>query len=755
MFFCAWTVLSWPWLSGSVTIPYDAKAHFHAQIQFLANAIHTGQSPFWSPNVFAGSPHIADPQSLIFSPAILLALFNQAPSFQAVDAFILLHLCAGGLATMLFFREKGWHPGGALVAGIVFAFGASAAWRIQHVGQIISLSYFPIVLWLTVRALNRGTIKAGILAGIAAGLMMVEPNQVALMGAYLLVAYVADRWIQGGRSGFAASIRPLAAASVAGLAVIALPLIWTMLFASITTRPAIDFAEAARGSLHPASLLTAWVSDLFGASDPKVDFWGPYSSSWDANDLFLSQNMGQLYMGSLAALVLLIPGLSRGWLWERKARALSIMALVCILFALGRYTPVFYVAFKLLPGIDAFRRPADATFLIGVLCAVLAGYVVHRCLIEPEFRLVRREWIALAGLITVLGGLSLFTAGSAGHKADAIKPLLTSLGWLCAALGVLWLARKVQPHQAVLAMGLVVSSVTADLAMNNGPNDSTALPPEAYDILRVDTRNETVAMLKKVSVRIPGSPRRDRVELLGLGFDWPNCGMIHGFEHTLGYNPLRLAEFSDAVGTRDTIAGPDQRKFTALFPSYRSHLANMIGLRYIASSVPVAQIDKKLRAGDLKLLALTKEGYIYENTNALPRAMFVGGWQVADFDTLRSTGNWPEFDPRKTVLLESEPNDMTPQIADEMPVTIRMPIYRNTEIEIEVETANAGFVVLNDVWHPWWAAQVNGVETEILKANVIFRAVQVPSGKSTIKFSFRPVEGAIAELREKVSPAEE
>jgi hypothetical protein len=126
LFVLAWAILAWPWLSGSVTVPYDAKAHFHAQIQFMANAIHTGQSPFWSPNVFAGSPHIADPQSLIFSPAILLALFSSSPSFRAVDTFILLHLLAGGIAVMLFFREKGWHAGGAVAAAIIFAFGSSA-----------------------------------------------------------------------------------------------------------------------------------------------------------------------------------------------------------------------------------------------------------------------------------------------------------------------------------------------------------------------------------------------------------------------------------------------------------------------------------------------------------------------------------------------------------------------------------------------------------------------------------------------------
>jgi hypothetical protein len=755
LFVLAWTILAWPWLSGSVTIPYDAKAHFHAQIQFLANAIHTGQSPFWSPNVFAGSPHIADPQSLIFSPAILLAIFSSSPSFRAVDTFILLHLLAGGIAVMLFFREKGWHAAGAIAAAIIFAFGASAAWRIQHVGQIISLSFFPIALWLTARALARRSAVSGVLAGLAAGLMMVEPNQVALMGAYILVGYVVDHWLQGGRAAVMASIRPLSAATLAGATMIALPLIWTVLFAGITTRPAIEFAEAARGSLHPASLLTAWVADLFGAFDPNVEFWGPYSTTWSTNELFLSQNMGQLYMGGLAGLLLLVPGLTRLWLWDRSIRALSIMALVAVLFALGRYTPVFYVIFKLVPGIDAFRRPADATFLIGVLCAILTGYVIHRCLTGETFRLARREWLAIAALVSAAGLVSLAIAGSVDHVADTVAPLLNSLAWLAAALGSLLLMHWVSRRQATVAIGLLATVITADLAANNGPNDSTALPPEAYDVLRIDTKNETVALLKKLTARVPGSPRRDRVELLGLGFDWPNCGMIHGFEHTLGYNPLRLAEFSDAVGTRDTIAGPDQRKFTALFPSYRSHLANMIGLRYVASSVPVGQIDKKLKIGDLKLVGLTKEGYVYENTQALPRAMFVGGWQVADFDTLRASGNWPDFDPKRTVLIEGEPPELSPATASDSPVTLTMPRYENTEVEIDVETEKAGFVVLYDVWHPWWAAEVNGIETEILKANVIFRAVQVPAGKSKIRFTFRPVEGAIAELREKVSPSEE
>jgi hypothetical protein len=63
--------------------------------------------------------------------------------------------------------------------------------------------------------------------------------------------------------------------------------------------------------------------------------------------------------------------------------------------------------------------------------------------------------------------------------------------------------------------------------------------------------------------------------------------------------------------------------------------------------------------------------------------------------------------------------------------------------------------LLNDVWHPWWNASVNGQDAEILKANVVFRAVQVSAGKNVIRFSFKPLDGALNELIAKMAPQDE
>ncbi len=225
-----WAVVAWPWLSGSVTIPYDAKAHFQAQLQFLANALHRGDSPFWTPNIFGGSPQIADPQSLIFSPAfLLLALFDATPSFRAMDAYVLGLLLMGGLAVAQHGRERGWTLAAQVIAGLVFAFGASSAWRLQHVGQVQSLACLAVAFWLLARALDHRSWRSGLAAGVAAGAMLVKPDQIAYLGVLLLGAYVLWFVAREGRplAALRSSTPALLSGALAGALIVALPLAMT------------------------------------------------------------------------------------------------------------------------------------------------------------------------------------------------------------------------------------------------------------------------------------------------------------------------------------------------------------------------------------------------------------------------------------------------------------------------------------------------------------------------------------------------
>jgi hypothetical protein len=749
----AWLALSAPWLSGEVTIPYDAKAHFQAQIQFLANALHTGQSPFWTHNVFAGSPQIADPQSLIFSPAFLLAWFEAVPSFRQLDGMVFLYLGLASFAVLMFFRDRGWHPAGAAVAAIALAFGASAAWRLQHIMQVQTLAFLAIAAWLLARALAKSSMAYGLLAGLFIGFMVIGPGQVSMLACYLLGGYVIHHWFSRPEKwkSFRASMRPLIACGLVSAAIAGMPILLTYLFLESSNRPEVEFFEAGRGSLHPAFLLTAFVPDLFsfGMTDPKVEYWGPASRDWSAQWLSLSKNMGQIYIGALPIMAVVLLGLRRGVLMSREIRFFTAATAVMLIYALGRYTPAFEFLYNYVPGVAFFRRPADATFLLGGSLAILAGYLIHVSLTREIGPASRWERGAQAAVLTTVLIASVALAAWFGKLGDIVKPLLVATVLLSASTALLVYGRQLGRYSVHIPVVLLSGFMVLDLAENNGPNESTGLPPAKYDVLLPNSPNSTIKFLRAKLQQPRSTARRDRVELVGLGFEWPNASMVHDFDNVFGYNPLRLADVNEGLGAMDTLAEARQRVFTPLFPSYRSMMADLLGLRYIASSVPLNAIDKRIQPGDLGLIARTPDAYIYENPRALPRALFVADWRDADFDELMKTGAWPDFNPKRTLLLEHEP-DLPKPTADDLlrasTSTVRIRTYQNTVVELEVDASTSGFVLLNDVWHPWWYVTVDGKPADIVKANVLFRAVQVTKGKHLLRFEFRPFRGAIAEL---------
>lgn len=759
-----WLVLGWPWLSGAVTVPWDAKAHFQPQIQFLAWSLAHGESPFWAPYVFSGHPQIADPQSLIFSPPfLLLALFNGAPSLRAVDTMVLLTILAGAIGVMLYFRDRDWHWAGALVAALGFGFGAAMAWRIQHTGQVLSLAYLPLtLLWLS-RALDGRSTGYGLAAGLMAAAMVLGRDQVALLGVYVLIGYVAWHWATASRpvEEARATLPALATGGIAGLAVIALPILMTVIVAGDSNRPAIDLEGAGRGSLHPALLLTLFAPDVYGSSGEMSQYWGPPSMRWQDTGLFIAQNVGQLYIGAVPMLLLILGALT-GVLWAKPVRVFTVALGVMVVYALGWYTPAFQVMHAALPGVDLYRRPADAVFLIGYLASVLAGYVAHRLLTATLPPLAPWQW-AVAALVPVAAlGACVALAMHFETLLRAVSPLEEAAALFAGGAAALIAAAWLYPLRPVVAGGILAAFTVLDLTIANGPGGATALPPKVYEVLEPKSSNDTIAFLKAKVSAGRSDTRRDRVELVGVGFHWPNASLTHRLENTLGYNPVRLGDYTRATGAEDASVSTRDRKLTPLFPSYRSTLADMLGLRWIASGSPIEEADKALKPGDLAFVARTTDAFIYENPRAMPRVLFATSSRQADFKTILETGVWPAVDFTRTVLLEpgyvAPPPSTTPGApapapaglsAPEQAGTAKILRYRHNSVEIETESRTGGYVVLNDIWQPWWFAQVDGQPAPLLKANVLFRAVAVPPGLHKVRFVFRPVAGALAEARQR------
>ncbi len=285
----------------------------------------------------------------------------------------------------MFFRDRGWHPAGAIVAALATALGGSSIWRIQHIKQIETFAFLMLTLWLLARALEKRTLLSGALAGLAAAMMVIEPGQVALIGCYVLLGYTLNYWLSQPR--FWASVRQTFPALLSGGIVASIlaagPILLSLLFILDSNRPDIPFKEAARGALHPGSLLTAAIPDLYSVSS-DLPYWGPASIWWPAEWLSLNENMGQVYIGVVPVLLLLGIGVMRKKLLLREIRFFSLAIAGLLILRARPLHDRLQLALRLPAGRRYVPQAADATYALGPMAAIAGGYFLHLLLTEDE-----------------------------------------------------------------------------------------------------------------------------------------------------------------------------------------------------------------------------------------------------------------------------------------------------------------------------------------------------------------------------------
>src|SRR5262249_55663416 len=160
------------------------------------------------------------------------------------------------------------------------------------------------------------------------------------------------------------------------------------------------------------------------------------------------------YSGILAVLLIVGLGIARVLLWAREIRFFVVALVACLVYALGWYTPIFRLMYEVLPGVDLFRRPADATFLVGLMIAVNTGYLVHRllCRTAPARHSVGVE----IALIVALVAAALAIAVAAGQLGVAVVPIATGIAFAAAGIALIaWVTRLVPTHPMLAAVLLL------------------------------------------------------------------------------------------------------------------------------------------------------------------------------------------------------------------------------------------------------------------------------------------------------------
>jgi hypothetical protein len=746
----------WP-LTGSV-VPWDSKNHFYPMLRYLGAALAHGELPLWNPYHFSGHPAVADPQSLLFTPTmVLFGWLMPQPSMQVFDLVVFAHLLPGALAFVPLFRRRGWHPAGAVIAAVVFMLGGSASARLQHTGMIFSYGFFPLALLLLEEALDRRSYRWGAGFAVAAALMAVGRDQVAFLCALTLIAAVLYRAATAPDPLRYARDRALLVAAMAaiGAALLAVPSLLTMQFLMSSNRPSFGYGVAAMGSLPPESLATILFGNVFGSLRWSYDYWGP---DWHSltEGTWTDRAINYLFVGTVPALLVLWHGIAGGRLLAREFRFFLIVGVFALLYALGRYTPGFGIIFDHFPGVRLYRRPADATFLINIALAFAAGYLVHRYAAEglPRFRM-RFQAILLpslaVGLALAAVACAALFAYRAGQSAPAMREIGVGLIVAAGAMGLLSVAGPTRWRPAAVAAVVMVTGGEligrhAASALNAEPAERYAvfqeLPPEQLQGLRI---------LKAELAERNAKGEHPRVEILGLGGAWQNASMVLGLEDTIGYNPLRIADYERAVGPGENAVDPNLRQFPATFRGYKCRLASLLGLEYLVLDRAIEKLPRHFpRLSGVKLLYGSGQMWVYRLNASSPRVYVASRVVPVDSEAILDQDELPEFERTTEALIDeasmgsltdtrlaashddaARPNDAAGQA--------RITGYGGNAVTIEATADRAGVLVLHDIFYPGWEVYVDGERRPLLRANLLFRGVEVAAGRHKVEFRFDPL----------------
>lgn len=769
------------WAGSDSVVPWDSKNHFYPMFRFLADALRHGTLPLWNPYHFSGYPSIADPQSLIFTPSMMLfALIAPEASMTTFDAVILGHLFFGGVGVLVLGRRWGWHPAAAFLAALVFVIGGSAAGRLEHTGMIISYIYFPWALWALQGALQRRSLPWAVLAGLAITLMALGRDQVAFLLCVALAGAVL-REALGSRAPLTYLLNRSPVLLCAGLVTIAcmiVPILLTLQFVHDSNRPSITYGVALSGSLNPVNLLTLIAPNVFGTLDKVYDYWGPGTGLIAGNDWTdkTDRTIDYLFIGTVPCVLLIWHGLAAGRLLERGARFFTALCLAALLYAFGRYTPVFGLVFDWVPGVSLYRRPADATFPATIALAFGAGYLLQRFIADglpwspiplprrfarAGLEFARRSPLSpvvlnVAAAATLLGCALLVGGGLAfahryGHSSDTVTQLvLAGLSGAAVAIALL-IFRK--PQRRAFIATVLVAITAGELLARNTASAVNAEPVSTYSAYSglYPAEAAGLAVLRADLARRAAKGERPRIELIGVNGSWQNASMVLKLEDTIGYNPLRISDYERAVGPHESATEIDQRQFPDLFRGYTGRLASLLGLDYLVLDRPIDKLPRHFPRPAADLLFAGQSFYVYRLINDVTPRVYVASHVTAvDHDTVLSDGTMPDFDPPNEALVDTaDAASLAPPLlqASVIPVSENLAgapsatitSYKDNAITIEADTTAPGVLVLHDLYYPGWTAQVDGGPVPVLRANILFRGVQLAAGHHIVTFRFEPL----------------
>ncbi len=325
---------------------------------FIKNSFLENKSlPLWRPEQMNGETFIGNPLSTLLYPANMLFLF--LPVGFASMVYYAIHLIIASIATFFLAKSFKFSDLAAFSVAIFYTFSNKLLLHISagHITMVASFALFP-VFFLGIRyLLLRPSFKSLLLTSVSASFMLITYPTVFYYAA-IFVALYTIYFLLNSKSNILRFKKTLFW--------VFLSLLLTLLLSTIFLIPQLEFS-----SLSARSMLTL--------QDVAIPMWGikfflsslffPYIYFFYLNhEAFLYVGFVPLILGFIG--FLRINNISK--------IILIIIGFITLMFVTGLSTPIFKIAYDLLPLLKYSRVTTRLWFVVAMVVAILAGYGLEK-----------------------------------------------------------------------------------------------------------------------------------------------------------------------------------------------------------------------------------------------------------------------------------------------------------------------------------------------------------------------------------------
>lgn len=705
-----------------------------------------GIVPLWHPHLFGGIPFLGSFAFCPFYPTELLSLFIPFPL-----AFNLQYCVNAFLAAcfMYFFcRTMGLARHFSFFGGLMFLLSGHFLTLAYpgHLQKFEAIVWMPAVLGFLKQGMARQRLGRFVAAGFALGMQLLAGHvQIAFYTMLVGLAFCA--WLALGEPSGRTKGKRLSLAA-GGLAVMTFVAgAWSgvqmlpgyEMSRSSNRAAGVSYFDASQSSYPPWEMIETVLPRFTG--DSLVGTHRPYWGAWGERLVSDYAGIG-VWVLAVCALIM-----------SRRRERFLFAGLFCVaaLLAMGRYSPLFWMAYHWFPGFSRFRSPAAIMVVMSISLAYLSGVGLEAVLsnrLPPERRTrFLRISLVLAGAALLGLGLIWMVIGPYFQHSARAASATTALLFYQRGLDVLWSARhilaiacvvfallslyhyrapkaptaRLMSRTQTLVLGVFVLACSVDLYLNDQHFiQKTEIEPFSQYLFH--TWSDDYLEKEDPPIR-----------MLDLENLLKNRMVVRRISTLHGYHPIAYQKYFDLVGalgfTSPAFAQLYYLRFliapegNAVDNHYRAVVTRGHQTLYVYSASGVLpQPERTTSASDLSY-AYFPEKMSYLDTEQKILAMM----------------KHDSFSPYKTSYALGPPRVVDNRDVSNGAYGSRVILYKDNRVEIETHCPAPSWCVTADYAAPGWQALLDGSSRlPIVTANYFFRMVRLPAGTHNVVFIYQP-----------------